>query len=143
MKRWKLGFQNEATLTRLLKMKCKKGNFGESRRKTKSSTWMPSVVTYYPSRKALGKIINENLNQLHMNDEVKDTFTQGPAVSFRTSQKLSSYLVRAKVYPSERTLGSRKCSKKQCEVCENFQNSHTFYSSVSSKTFDWFAMTNA
>ena len=70
-----------------------------------------------------------------MNDEVKDTFTPRPMVSFRTSRKLSSYLVRAKLYPLERTVCSRKCSKKRCEVCENVHNSDTFRSSVTSETF--------
>ena len=60
-----------------------------------------------------------------MNDEVKDTFTPRPMVSFRTSRKLSNYLVRAKLYPLGRTVGSSKC-KKRCEVCENVQNSDTF-----------------
>ena len=88
------------------------------------------IYIYHPRLKTLGKIIHENLNLLYMNDEVKDTFTPGPMVSFRTSRKLSSYLVRAKLYPLERTVGSRKCSKKRCEVCENVQNSDTFQSSV-------------
>ena len=70
-----------------------------------------------------------------MNDEVKDSFTPGPMVSFRTFRKLSSYVVRAKLYPLERTVGSRKCSKKRCEVCENVQNSDTFRISVNSKMF--------
>ena len=70
-----------------------------------------------------------------MNDEVKDTFTPRPVVSFRTSQKLSSSLVRAKLHPLERNAGSRKCSKKRCEVCENVQNSDTFRSSATSETF--------
>ena len=96
---------------------------------------MPFVVTCHPRLKALGKIIHENLSLFYMNDEVKDTFTPGLMLSFRTSQKLSSYLVRAKLYPLERTVGSRKCSKKRCEVCENVQNSDTFRSSVTSETF--------
>ena len=103
---------------------------------------LPFVVTYHPRLKALIKVItHENLNLLYMNDEVKDTFTPKlsiplrPMVSFRTSRKLSSYLVRAKLYPLERTVGSRKCSKNRCEVCENVQNSDTFRSSVTSETF--------
>ena len=43
-------------------------------------------------------------------------------VSFRTSGKFISYLVRVELYSLERTGGSRKCSKKRCEVCENVQN---------------------
>ena len=97
---------------------------------------MPFVVTYQPRLKALGKIIHENLNLFYMNDEVKDTFTPGLMLSFRTSQKLSSYLVRTKLYPLERTVGCRKCSNKRCEVCENVQNSDTFRSSVTSERFE-------
>ena len=51
--------------------------------------------------------------------------------SDRTAQKLSSYLIRAKLYLLERTVSFRKCS----EVCENVQNSHTFQSSLTSEMF--------
>ena len=104
------------------------------------------VVTYHPRLKALSKIIHENVNILYMNDEVKDTFTPKPKVSFRTSRKLSSYLVRAKLYPLERPVGSRKCSNKRCGFFENVQNSDTFRSSVTSETFiikRWLVMINA
>ena len=70
-----------------------------------------------------------------MNDKVKDTFTPRPMVSFRTSQKPISSLVRAKLHPLERTVSSRKRSKKRCEVCESVQNSDTFQSSITSETF--------
>ena len=56
-------------------------------------------------------------------------------VSFRTSRKLSIYLVRAKLYPLERTIGSIKYRKKRYEVCEYVKNSDTFRSSVTSETF--------
>ena len=39
-------------------------------------------------------------------------------ISFRSSRKISSYIVRAQLYPLERTLGSYKCGKKRCEVCD-------------------------
>ena len=91
--------------------------------------------TYHPRLKALSKIIHENLNLLYMNDEVEDTFTPRSMVLFRTSRKLSSYLVRAKLYPLGKTVGSRKCSKTRCKVCENVKNSDTFRSSVTSETF--------
>ena len=110
-------------------------NFGKSRSKTKSATGVPFVVTYHPRLKALSKIIHENLNLLYMNDEVEDTFTPRSMVLFRTSRKLSSYLVRAELYPLEKTVGSRKCSKTRCKVCENVKNSDTFRSSVTSETF--------
>ena len=40
-------------------------------------------------------------------------------ISFRSARKLSSYLVRAKLYPTERAVGSYKCSRKRREVSIN------------------------
>ena len=37
-----------------------------------------------------------------MNEEFKNVFTPGPIVSYRSARKISSYLVRAKLYPLER-----------------------------------------
>ena len=95
-----------------------------------------SILDLLHQTKGSGKIIHENLNLLYKNDEVKDTFASRPMVSFRTSRKLSSYLVRAKLYPLKRTVGSRKCSKKRCDVCKNVQNSDTFWSSITYETFE-------
>ena len=39
-------------------------------------------------------------------------------VSYRSARKLSSYLVRAKLYPIERKVRSCKCNGKRCEVCK-------------------------
>ena len=46
-----------------------------------------------------------------MNEEVKNLFLPRPMVSFRSACKLSSYLVRAKLYPLHRKVGSEKCAK--------------------------------
>ena len=100
MKMW---FSKRDYPDKIIKNKTDKVNFGESRSQTKPATGVPFVVTYQPRLKVLGKIIHANLNLLYMNDEVKDAFTQGPMVSFRTARKFSSYLIRAKLYPLERT----------------------------------------
>ena len=50
--------------------------------------------------------------------------------SFSRERKLSSYLVRAKVYPIERSVGSVKCNGKRCQVYMNVTESDTFSSSV-------------
>ena len=44
-----------------------------------------------------------------MDVEVKKVFHPGPMVSFRSAREVSSYLVRAKMYPLKRTVGSFKC----------------------------------
>ena len=40
-------------------------------------------------------------------------------ISFRSARKLSNYLVRAKMYPIERTVGSKNCGSKRFEACIN------------------------
>ena len=52
-------------------------------------------------------------------------FTPVPMFSYRSATKLSSYLVRAKLYPIDRILGSKDCGKK-CEVCVNVCETYFF-----------------
>ena len=59
----------------------------------------------------------------------------GPMVSYRSSSKLSSYLVRAKLYPIDRIVGSKGCDKKQCEVYVNVCETDTLKSTVTGETF--------
>ena len=72
---------------------------------------------------------------LNMNAEIKQTFTPVPMVSYRSSRKLSSYLVRTKLYPTDRIVGSKGCGKKRCEVCVNVCEADTFTSRVTGETF--------
>ena len=39
-------------------------------------------------------------------------------ISFLSARKLRNYPVRAKIYPTERSVGSFKCGKKCCKVCQ-------------------------
>ena len=48
-----------------------------------------------------------------MNQETKKVFSPRPMVSFRSSRKISSYLVRAKLYPLDRVVGLTKSGKKK------------------------------
>ena len=70
-----------------------------------------------------------------MNQEVKNIFTPGPIVSNRSARKISSYLVREKLYPLERKGGSKKCGKSRREVCSNIQETDTFTSSTTGECF--------
>ena len=69
-----------------------------------------------------------------MDNEVKRVFTPKPMISFRSARKLSSYLVRAKLYPTERIVGSYKCGGKRCEVYINFNKTSTFTSAVTGES---------
>ena len=66
-----------------------------------------------------------------MNDEVKKVFSPKPMISFRSARKLSSHLVKGKLYPVQRTVKSFKCTKKRCEVCQIGNITDSFTSSVS------------
>ena len=70
-----------------------------------------------------------------MNYEVNRVFTPKPMVSFRSSRKISSYLVRAKLYPVERIVGSFKCGSKRCEVCKYITETAIFTSGVTGETY--------
>ena len=96
---------------------------------------VPFVLTYNPLFKPMGKIINKDLYLLYMNNEVKKVFTPKPMISFHSARKTSSYLVRVKLYPEERTKGSSKCGSKCCEVCLYVIETSTFASTVTGEAY--------
>ena len=83
----------------------------EKKLKKSKSKGVPFVWTYHPSLNCLPKIIRDNTYLLYMNEEVENLFLPGPMVSFRGARRLSSYLVRSKLYPLHRKVGSKKCAK--------------------------------
>ena len=98
MKSW---FSQRGYPQKLIETETSKCKFSGRRvfRRTKVEKGVPLVVTHHPLLKTIGKIIHDNLYLLYMNEELKYLFTPGPMVSFRSSRKISSYLVRAKLYP--------------------------------------------
>ena len=56
-------------------------------------------------------------------------------VSYRSSIKLNSYLVRAKIYLLERERGYCKCGNLGCLVCNNIEETDTFASTVTRESF--------
>ena len=125
MKSW---FSQRGYPQKLIKTEASKVKFSGQRvfHRTKVGKGVPLVVTYYPLLKIIGKIINDNLYLLYMNEEFKHLFTPGPMVSFRRSRKISSYLVRAKLYPVERSVGSFNCKRPRCQIC-TYVNETEFY----------------
>ena len=114
----------------------KKVKFSEKDSKAcKGSQGLPFVVTYHPSLNCLSRIIKDNLNILYMKREAKAVFSPGPTVSFRSAPKISSYLVRVKLYPLERFVGSRKCKKGRCDVCTNVTETDSFSGTATGETF--------
>ena len=66
---------------------------------------------------------------------MKPLFTPGPMVSFRSSRKISSYLVRAKTYPVERSVGSFNCKRPRCQICAYVNDTDSFTSMVAGETY--------
>ena len=96
---------------------------------------VPFVVTYHPILNSLSKIIRDIMYLFNMNEEVRKTFSPGPMVLFRSARKLISHLVRAKLYPLQRKVGSSKCDKQRCEVRNNVTDTSIFSSTVTGDTF--------
>ena len=82
-----------------------------------------SDYTYNRNFKNLSFLIRKNLQFLYADLESKRVFT--PFVSFRSARNLKSFLVRSKVYPPERKLGSAKCNDKRCQVCLSIKETDT------------------
>ena len=115
--------------------KVRHSNLNRNRKRPIKSQGVPLVVTYHPLLKSFGNIIKKHLTILYMNEEVKNVFNPGPMISFRGARKLNSYLVRAKLYPLERSVGSFKCRNRRCQVCDNVTETTTFKSSVTSNEY--------
>ena len=85
------------------------------------------VVACHPLLpKSLSSIVYNNSYLFHMDQEVKRTFSPQTIVSYWSARKLSSSLVRAKLHPIERKVGSCKCNGNRCEVCKNVLETDTF-----------------
>ena len=69
-------------------------------------------------------------NLLYQDESVKQVLTPPPMVSYRSARKLSSYLVRAKLYPSEREIVSYKCGNWRFQVFNYTEESDTFTGTV-------------
>ena len=75
----------------------------------KKSKGIPIVNTFYPLLRVFGHVIYQNLYFVYMGQEAEGGITPRPMIYFRSTRKLNSYLVRAKLYLLEWTVGSCKC----------------------------------
>ena len=66
-------------------------------------------IKYHPKQ-----IMKKVEHLLYRDESVKRVFTPPSMLSYRSARKLSSYLIRAKVYPLERKRGSYKCGNLRC-----------------------------
>ena len=79
------------------------------------------VATYHPKPKDLGKLM-ENLQLLFYSDsEVKRVFSPAPKVTYRSARKIKDCIVRSKLYPIHRKVGSFKCGNSRRQVCTSYK----------------------
>ena len=93
------------------------------------------AVTYHPLLKSLSALIDKNVSILCMDKEVKRVITLRCMVSFRSAHKLNNYLVKAKLYPSKRMVGSNNCKSKRCQVYNNIAEADLFTCSKDQTNF--------
>ena len=140
MRKMRSWFQKRAYPNKVLDEELVKLRFSSNQGKTcsKKDKGLSFPVTYHPMLQTLNDIIIiiKKTNWLYPADnEVKNLFPPGPIVSFRGAWKLSSYLVRAKVYPLKRRVGSCSCGKKRCQVCLNVTEMDSFINTSTSKAY--------
>ena len=109
--------------------------FESSQRTKKRDKGACLVATYHPLLQNIGTIFHRHLNLLYTNQEVERVFTPGPMASFRIARKISSYLVRTKLYPLEKRVGSFKCGGRRCQFCLNVTETETFTSTSTNQTY--------
>ena len=68
----------------------------------------------------------KNFNILYSDLEIRKIFTPSPFVAYRSARNLKSFLVRSKVYPLERKVGSSKGGSKRCQVSLNVSETDIF-----------------
>ena len=91
--------------------------FKERIKATRGINGIPFVATYHPQLKHLGKVINKTFYLLDITEETKRVFLPRPMISFRNPRKISNYLVRAKLHPLGRVVGSTNYGNRRREVC--------------------------
>ena len=113
-----------------------KVDFSESSRRTnKRDKGVCLVATYHPLLPNIGGIFHRHLDLLYTDQEAERDFIPGPMASFRSARKISSYLVRAKLYPLERRVGSFKRGGRRCQVCLNITETEAFTSTSTNQTY--------
>ena len=83
----------------------------------------------------LAKEIKVYIGLVYTGQEVKRVFTPAPMASFCSPNKISSYLVRAKLIPLERRVSSFKCGGRRYQLCLNVMETETFTSTFTNETY--------
>ena len=112
---------------KVVEKQIKRVNFGKRGKTREDSTkGVPFVVTFHLDLTFLAKKIKELSKYLHLDLEVKAVVQPTAMVSFRSARNIKDYLVRAKLFPLERNVGS----------CNNIESTDIFSSTVTGETYE-------
>ena len=119
LKEWfrKRGYPEQLIKNQVARAFQSTSNSSANNNKQEKETGIPLVTTYHPRLKDLSSLIKKNLQYLYADQKVENVFTPAPFVSFRSVRNFKSFLVRSKVYPLDRKVGSEKCNGERCLVC--------------------------
>ena len=136
MREIKLWFLKRGYSENIVEQELRKAESPESSRRTnKKDKSVCLVATYHPLLQNIGRIFHRYLDLLCTDQEVERFFAPGPMASFRSARKISSDLVRVKLYPLERRMGSFKCGGRRYQVCLNLTEIETFTSTSTNQTY--------
>ena len=106
-----------------------------SQKSNKKGKGICLVATYHPLLQNIGRIFHRHLHLLCTDQEVERIFTPDPMVSFWNARKISSYFIRAKLYPLERHVDFFMWGGRRCQVCFNVTETETFISASTNQTY--------
>ena len=66
---------------------------------------------------------------------VRIVFSSAAIVFYRTAKKIKDYIVRSKLCPVEKKVGSSRCGIPRCQVCTSIQVTDTFSSFVTKSAY--------
>ena len=93
------------------------------------------VTTYHPSLKDLHKILTSHIPKLLDNPRLAKEFSEPPIVSFRRPRNIKDLVVRTRLDNPLPNAGFSTCSNARCLLCKHTQNSETFKSSTTGKSY--------
>ena len=129
------GYPSELVKRQLKKVKETSRETLLSGKNVEKKVGVPLIITYHPRLSNFGDFLKKNFYLLQVDPEVRKLFQVSPFVSFQSGYSLRNHLVRAKVQPLKREVGSDKCGKKSCMVCKNVVKTKFFKSNVTKESY--------
>ena len=70
------------------------------------SKGVPLLITFHSKFRSIGQLLSKHMHIIYIDQETRNIFTPGLVAKFCSARKLSSNLLRTKLNPIERIVGS-------------------------------------